>query len=84
MYNGPATDVTIDFNDKFIGVIQDKFGEETKIVRTSKERCVASIKVQVSPVFWGWLFQFVGEMSIVSPEQLREEYKRRIFDAVNM
>lgn len=84
MYNGPTTDITIEFDDKLIGVIQDKFGEDTKIVRTSKERCVASIKVQISPVFWGWLFQFVGEMSIVSPEQLREEYKKRIFDAVNM
>lgn len=48
------------------------------------KRCVASIKVQVSPVFWGWLFQFVGEMTIVSLEQLREDYKRRAFDAVNM
>lgn len=84
MYNGPTTDITIEFDDKLIGVIQDKFGEDTKIVRTSKDRCVASIKVQVSPVFWGWIFQFVGEMSIVSPDQLKEDYKRRIFDAVNM
>lgn len=84
MYNGPTTDITIEFNDNLIGVIQDKFGEDTKIARTSKERCVASIKVQVSPGFWGWLFQFVGEMSIVSPEQIKDDYKRRIFDAVNM
>lgn len=84
MYNGPATDITIEFDDKLIGVIQDKFGEDTKIVRTSKDRCVASIKVQVSPVFWGWIFQFVGEMSIVSPEVIKNEYKKRIFDAVNM
>lgn len=84
MYNGPATDITIEFNDSLIGVIQDKFGEDTKIIRTSKDRCVVSIKVQVSRVFWGWIFQFVGEMSIISPEQLKEDYKRRIFDAVNM
>lgn len=84
MYNGPMTDITIEFNDNLIGAIQDKFGEDTKIVRTSKDRCVASIKVQVSPLFWGWLFQFVGEMSIVSPEQIKEDYKRRIFDALNM
>lgn len=84
IYNGPTTDITIEFDGKLIGVIQDKFGEDTKIVRTSKERCVAFIKVQVSPVFWGWLFQFVGEMSVVAPEQIKEDYKRRIFDAVNM
>lgn len=59
-------------------------GEDTKIIRTGAYRCVASIKVQVSPVFWGWLFRFVGETTIVSPEQLREDYKRRAFDAVNV
>ncbi len=65
-------------------MIQDKFEEDTKIVSTSKNRCVVSIKVQISPVIWEWIFQFVGEMSIVSPEQIKEDYKRRIFDAVNM
>lgn len=84
MYNGPTTNITIEFNDNLIRVIQDKFGEDTKIVRTSKDRCVASIRVQISPVIWEWIFQFVGEMSIVSPEQIKEDYKRRIFDAVNM
>ena len=84
MYGGPATEITIEFDRKLIGVIQDKFGEDTKIIRTGKDKCVASITVQVSPTFWGWLFQFVGEMTIVSPEQLRDDYKKRIFDAVNM
>jgi len=84
MYNGPAEDITIEFKDTLIGIIQDKFGEDTKIIRTGKDKCVASIKVQVSPVFWGWVFQFVGEMTIVSPEKLREDYKRRAFDAVNL
>ena len=69
MYNGPVTDITVEFDDKLIGVIQDKFGEDTKIVRTAPTRCVASLKVQISPVFWGWIFQFIGEMSIVSPEE---------------
>ena len=72
MYGGPAVDITVEFNDKLIGVIQDKFGEDTKIVRTGRDKCVASIRVQISPVFWGWIFQFVGEMTIVSPEGLRE------------
>ena len=84
MYNGPAIDITVEFDDKLIGVVQDKFGEDTKIVRVNKDRCVASLKVQKSPIFWGWIFQFVGQMSIVSPEEIRDEYKKRIFDAVNM
>ncbi|MCM1187365.1 MAG: hypothetical protein NC251_12875 [Lachnoclostridium sp.] len=47
MYNGPVVDITIEFKDKLIDVVQDKFGEDTKIIRTGTDRCVASIKIQV-------------------------------------
>lgn len=77
MYGGDLVDITVEFNDKLIGVIQDKFGEDTKIVRTGTNKCVAPIQVQFSPTFWGWIFQFVGEMKILSPESLMEEYKDR-------
>lgn len=53
MYNGPAVNITVEFKDKLIGVVQDKFGEEMKIIRTGANRCVASIKVQILLVFWG-------------------------------
>ena len=81
MYGGETEDITIEFDNNLIGVVQDKFGEDTKIVRTSSEKCVASINAQVSPTFWGWLFQFVGEMKIISPETLMEEYKKRAKEA---
>ena len=51
MYNGSAVDITIEFKDKLIGVIQDKFGEDTKIIRTGADRCVASIKVRCHRYF---------------------------------
>lgn len=52
------------FEDKLIGVVQDK--------------CIASVELQVSPTFWGWLFQFGRRMRILSPEKLMEEYHSKI------
>jgi len=77
MYGGPITDVTVQFKDKLIGVVQDKFGEDVRIVRIGTDKCVAQLAVQVSPTFWGWLFQFAGEMKIVSPVEMAEEYVKR-------
>lgn len=77
MYGGKAEDIVLEFDDKLIGVVQDKFGEGTKMIRTAPDKCTASIKVQISPTFWGWLFQFVGQMKILSPESLMEEYRER-------
>ena len=71
----------LEFNEKLIGVVHDKFGENTKMIRTAPGKCVASVQVQIAPTFWGWLFQFVGEMRIISPDPLMEEYKKRAKEA---
>ena len=76
MYGGELENVTLELDDKLIGVIYDKFGEDTKIVRTGETMVAASVKVQVSPTFFGWLFQFAGEMKILSPDKVIEEYKK--------
>ncbi|MBE6958082.1 MAG: WYL domain-containing transcriptional regulator [Ruminococcaceae bacterium] len=77
MYAGDAVDIVIEFKDNLIGVVFDKFGEDTKMMRCGPDKCVATVKVQISPVFWGWLFQFAGEMKLLSPDNLIEEYKAR-------
>jgi hypothetical protein len=33
------------------------------------------VKVQVSPTFWGWVFQFRGEPQITDPQKLIDTYK---------
>lgn len=81
MYGGNLEDVVLEFNEKLIGVVHDKFGENTKMIRTAPGKCVASVQVQIAPTFWGWLFQFVGEMRIISPDPLMEEYKKRAKEA---
>lgn len=77
MFGGQAEDVVLEFDRSLIGAVYDRFGEGTKMMTTSSSKCIASVKVQVSPVFWGWLFQFAGEMQILSPAHLIEEYKSR-------
>ena len=78
MYGGQPMDITIQFNNKLIGVVYDKFGEGTRMVRLTEDSCVATVKVQVSPTFWGWIFQFGGQMRITSPESMIAEYKQHV------
>ena len=78
MYGGQPVDVTLQFDHKLIGVVYDKFGEDTKMIRLNSETCVATVKVQVSPTFWGWIFQFGKQMQITSPNEMIEEYKNKV------
>ena len=77
MYGGQLVEITIQFDAKLIGVVYDKFGEDTKMIRLNADTCVAAVKVQISPTFWGWIFQFGKQMQITSPDSVIEEYKNR-------
>ena len=77
MYNGPVKLVTLEFSDKLIGNIFDKFGTDVKIVRTSDHTCRITEEIQISPPFLGWLFQFSGDMKLLGPQDVIEFYTNR-------
>jgi len=77
MYGGTPTDIVIEFENQLIGAVYDKFGEDTQMMRSGENKCIATVKVQISPTFWGWLFQFAGLMKVISPDTVIQEYKSR-------
>ena len=78
MYGGPAENAVLQFSDKLIGVVYDHFGEETQMIRQDDNTCIATVRVQISPTFWGWLFTFGNDMKILSPEPLVKDWKERL------
>lgn len=77
MYGGQQVQVMLEFDDKLIGVVYDKFGEDTTMRRTGEHTCMAAVTVQISPTFFGWLFQFGDKMTITSPTSLKDEYTKQ-------
>ena len=75
MFGGQQEDVVLEFDKALIGVVYDKFGESVKMIPSGENKCIATVKVRISPTFWGWLFQFVGQMKIISPSHLLEQYR---------
>lgn len=82
MYGGPLEAIVLEFDSKLIGSVYDRFGESTKITDVGGGKCVATLRVQLSPTFWGWLFQFGNQMKIISPDTAIEEYHRLIETAL--
>lgn len=74
MYGGEQTDVVLEFKRNLIGAVYDRFGEDTRMIAAG-DRYIATVRVRLSPVFWGWVFQFAGEMTILSPAHVVESYK---------
>ncbi len=78
MYGGPMERVTLEFDSKLIGSVYDRFGENVMMKPVGEDRVMATVKVQLSPPFWGWLFQFGNLMRVISPDEVVKEYRVRL------
>ena len=81
MYGGVLKKVKLEFEEKLIGVVFNKFGERT-IIKKSGDRYTASVLVQISPTFWGWLMQFPAQMKILEPEDIKEQFREWVMQAL--
>ena len=81
MYGGKIRKIRLAFDECLIGVMFNKFGEEISIKKYGK-RYTASVEVQISPTFWGWLTQFPGTMEIMSPVDVKEAYAAWVRSAI--
>ncbi|MCD8159397.1 MAG: WYL domain-containing protein [Clostridiales bacterium] len=84
MYDGYSENIVLGFDKALMSVIYDKFGEQTKITKFNDYIFLANVAVQISPAFWGWLFQFSDNMIIFEPKYLAEEYKNLAQTILNL
>lgn len=74
MFGGESTPVTLEFADKMIGVIIDRFGRETPIRPAENGTFRIHTSVAVSGQFFGWMAGLGKEARILKPEHVREAY----------
>lgn len=81
MFSGQLEDVVLEFDRSLIGAVYDKFGENVKMLPAGERKCIATVKVRISPTFWGWIFQFGNQMTVIAPQtivQQRQEYLHQL------
>lgn len=81
MYSGEPADVTLRFPNELMGPVFDKFGAGVNVFRLSDNLLEAEVSVQLSPVFYGWVFQFGGQMRILGPKKAVKEYRSAVLKA---
>lgn len=74
MYTGEMHEVVLQFDALLINVIQDKFGEDTKMIKQENGSFIANMKVQISPVFFGWCLVFDNRLRIIAPQAVIDQY----------
>ena len=74
MFGGKETSVRMEFENRFVGVVLDRFGQDVMLIPRDEEHFSMQVRISVSPKFFGWLASLGTGALIVSPENVRREY----------
>ena len=77
--------VTLEFTRRCLDPVYDKFGEGVKVIPHPAYKDTFWIKVNVSPsiTFFKFVFGFDGNMKIIDPPEIRNEYKKALERAMD-
>ncbi len=78
MFGAEAKKITLSCNNQLVGVVIDRFGRDIIIIKETNSRFKATVNVAVSPQFFGWVAAFAGEINIINPPNVVDEYKAHI------
>ena len=82
MFGGEEETVTLQFPNRLIGVVLDRFGKEADIRPVTDRVFRVRVKVAVSGQFFGWLAGIGREAVVIGPEQVKEKYRHWLEDIV--
>ena len=83
MFDGPHEEVTLRCRQCILDQVIDKFGEQVEIKNVQKDTFDITVPVSISGTFYAWVFQFVGEMNIISPGYVKDAYAEYLQEAID-
>ncbi len=74
MYGGNEETVALRCSNKIAGVIIDRFGADIPFTNVTDTHFEIRVKVHTSPLFFTWLMNFGSDITILSPEHVKESF----------
>ncbi len=78
MFGGDKQNVTIEFSNNLAGVVIDRFGKDTSLIRTDDEHFKINVDISVSSQFYGWIFGLSGDAVIRAPQNVVDGFNAQI------
>lgn len=80
---GPEMDIVLLCDDTLMNNMIDRFGEDFAFERADEGHFRATVHVNASGTFWGWVFEYVGRMRVEGPAEARRMYRERLAFALD-
>ena len=82
MFSGDEKNVRLQCENRFIGVIRDRFGADLMVQKLDEEHFAVNVTVAVSPQFFSWVFGLGGAIRIMEPADVRAAFQRHLHDMI--
>ena len=76
MFSGEETTVELECDTSLMKYAIDRFGIDVETEELSEDEFLAKVPVDLSPTFYGWVFQFGGGIRIIGPEEAIEGFSK--------
>ena len=78
MFSGEETTVELECDTALMKYVIDRFGIDVETEELSDDKFLAKVPVDLSPTFYGWVFQFGGGIRIIGPEEAVDAYLKML------
>lgn len=82
MYDGKTETVSLKCANRVMKAILDRFGDNVRTEPIDDETFRADMEVSVSQTFFGWVFQFGGDIKITGPQHVVKQYNNMLQEAM--
>lgn len=80
MFSGEEKTVRLRCENRFVGVLRDRFGTDL-MIRKDGDGCFSvNVTVAVSPQFFSWVFGLGGAVQIIEPADVRAAFQKQLRD----
>ena len=82
MFSGEEATVELECDTSLMKYVINRFGLDVETEELSEDKFLAKVPVDLSPTFYGWVFQFGGGIRIIGPEEAVGAYKEMVDKAI--
>lgn len=80
MFSGEEQTVRLRCENRFIGVLRDRFGSDLMLQKADDSHFSVSVNVVVSPQFFSWVFGLGGAVQIIAPDAVKAAFQKQLRD----
>lgn len=84
MFDGDEGYVKLEFENRYAGVVIDRFGKDIAIRKSDDNHFIVSVKVVVSNQFFGWLFSLGTAVRLLGPDEVVDSYRQSLENMINI